>query len=204
VIVKQDHKYCHLKLHYIILVDELSTEVVHMNKIKFNSVIKNLKNRFSSIPALFVIVDSSEQMIHLIKNKKVIKSYSVSTAKKGMGNKEGSNQTPAGIHSIGEKIGNGAPKKRIFLDRKDTGIDWDESMSGENKILTRILRLRGLEPGVNSGPGIDSWERYIYIHGTNREDLIGTPMSHGCVCMRNKDVIDFFNSVPEDTIVVID
>ena len=71
-------------------------------------------------------------------------------------------------------------------------------------ILTRILRLRGLEPGINSGPGIDSWERYIYIHGTNHEELIGTPISHGCVCMRNRDIIELYDSIQEETIVVID
>ena len=71
-------------------------------------------------------------------------------------------------------------------------------------ILTRILRLEGLEEGVNRGPGIDSFERYIYIHGTNKERQIGAPMSNGCVCMKNNDVVALFNSVKEGTIVVID
>jgi UDP-N-acetylmuramate--alanine ligase len=70
--------------------------------------------------------------------------------------------------------------------------------------LTRILRLEGLEEGINKGPGVDSFERYIYIHGTGREDLIGTPLSHGCVCLRNLDIIRLFGMVKESTLVYID
>jgi lipoprotein-anchoring transpeptidase ErfK/SrfK len=77
-------------------------------------------------------------------------------------------------------------------------------MTEENLILTRILRLDGLEPGINKGEKIDSYARYIYIHGTNREDLIGKPMSHGCICMRNNDIIELFDSVEEGTLVIID
>lgn len=76
-------------------------------------------------------------------------------------------------------------------------------MTEDNMVLTRILRLRGMEPGLNTGSGVDSFERYIYIHGTNREDLIGTPMSHGCVCMRNQDIIELFDEIKEGTIVYI-
>jgi lipoprotein-anchoring transpeptidase ErfK/SrfK len=152
----------------------------------------------------FICVDTKAQKLYLVESGNVVRSFDVSTSKYGVGNRENSFQTPPGVHVIIEKIGEGAPSGRIFKDRLDTGIDWRPGLLGENMILTRILRLQGLEPGINSGPGIDTYERYVYIHGTNREDLIGTPMSHGCVCMRNRDIMDLFDSVEEGTIVVID
>jgi len=66
------------------------------------------------------------------------------------------------------------------------------------------MRLEGLEDGINRGPNIDSFDRYIYIHGTNREEQIGTPISHGCICMKHNDIIKLFDIVTEDTIVIID
>jgi lipoprotein-anchoring transpeptidase ErfK/SrfK len=112
--------------------------------------------------------------------------------------------TPPGVHRVKEKYGHGVPVGRVFRDRLDTGDTWTIGEPGDNLILTRILRLEGLEDGINRGPGIDSYERYIYIHGTNNETSIGSPASHGCVCMTNKDVIELFDAVPEGTIVVID
>ena len=80
--------------------------------------------------------------------------------------------TPPGVHRVCEKIGSGAPAGRIFRDRIDTGEDWPIGKPEENLILSRILRLEGLEQGLNKGKGIDSYERYIYIHGTNNEDRV--------------------------------
>lgn len=154
-------------------------------------------------PSRFIFVDVPSQRMMIAEDGKVLREYVVSTSKYGVGNREGSFQTPPGIHCIVEKIGYGAPLKRIFKDRLDTGIDWHQGLSGDNMILTRILRLRGLEEGVNKGSGIDSYERYIYIHGTNKEEKIGTPFSHGCICMKNDDIIDLFDSVEEGTIVVV-
>lgn len=131
------------------------------------------------------------------------RAFPVSTSRFGTGNKEGSNMTPAGLHRIVRKIGKGEPPWTIFKSRESTGEIWKPGMEGENQILTRILRLQGLQPGVNSGPGIDSFERYIYIHGTNREDRIGSPNSHGCVCMRNDDILTLFDLVEEGTLVHI-
>jgi hypothetical protein len=127
----------------------------------------------------------------------------ISTSRFGIGNREGSNMTPPGLHRIEEKIGGGAVPWTIFRSRENAGEVWEKGMDDENQILTRILRLRGLEEGVNAGPGIDSYERYIYIHGTNREELIGTPMSHGCVCMKNDDVIRLFDMANVGTMVYI-
>ncbi len=167
-----------------------------------------LQNRLQQLQcntdSIYLHIDIEEQKLFFIKNKEVIKTYPVSTSKFGTGNLENSNRTPLGVHQIINKIGHNAPPGRIFRSREDTGENYNTSMTEENLILTRILRLDGLEPGINKGESIDSYERYIYIHGTNREDLIGTPMSHGCICMRNNDIIELFDSVEEGTLVIID
>jgi lipoprotein-anchoring transpeptidase ErfK/SrfK len=158
----------------------------------------------NGLPDPYLRVDCERQMLYLVKNHSLYCAYPVSTSQYGIGNREGSFQTPPGIHRVAEKYGRGAPRFRIFRDREDTGIDWQEGMERSNLVLTRILRLEGLEPGLNRGHGIDSFERYIYIHGTNKEDRIGTPLSHGCIVMRNDDIITLFDTVPEGTIVIID
>lgn len=170
--------------------------------------IPQLQNRLQQLhyntDSVYLHVDIKNQRLFFIKNKAVVKTYPVSTSKFGIGNIENSNMTPLGVHQISNKIGHNAPHGRIFRSREDTGENYNENMTEENLILTRILRLDGLEPGINKGGKIDSFSRYIYIHGTNREDLIGTPMSHGCICMRNNDIIELFDSVEEGTLVIID
>ena len=162
-----------------------------------------LKKITGGTPDLLLLVNVQSQTLSLVKIQTIPLVYPISTSKYGTGNQNDSFKTPLGIHRIVEKVGAGAPPGRIFRDRKDTGKDWHEEITGENLILTRILRLEGLEPAINRGEGIDSYERFIYIHGTNREDLIGTPMSHGCICMKNNDIIELFDTVPENTIVII-
>jgi UDP-N-acetylmuramate--alanine ligase len=152
----------------------------------------------------FLVVSVETQALFLCVNETVVERYDASTSRFGSGNRENSFKTPLGVHRIKEKFGADAPAGRIFRDREDTGMDWDHSQTGDNLILTRILRLEGLEQGINKGEGVDSYERYIYIHGTGREDLIGTPLSHGCVCLRNQDIIRLFDRVKENTIVYID
>lgn len=112
--------------------------------------------------------------------------------------------TPTGIHKIASKIGEGAPLYRIFKSRVDTGTTWTPAIQEENLVLTRILRLRGCEKNLNRDGDIDSFNRYIYIHGTNREEDIGTPLSHGCVCMKNDDIVELFEEIEENDIVIID
>lgn len=153
---------------------------------------------------LYLVVSIETQTLLVCKNNTILERYNCSTSRFGTGNRENSLKTPLGIHRIVEKYGAGAPPGRVFQDREDKGIDWDHKQNGDNLILTRILRLEGLEPGVNKGAGVDSYERYIYIHGTGREDLIGTPLSHGCVCMRNHDIIRLFETIHEGTLVYID
>jgi len=153
---------------------------------------------------LYLVVSIEEQTLLVCANGAIVERYDASTSRFGIGNRENSLRTPLGLHRIKEKFGHGAPPGRVFRDREDTGEDWDHGQNGDNLILTRILRLEGLEEGINKGPGVDSYERYIYIHGTGREDLIGTPLSHGCVVLRNHDVIRLFEAVKEGTLVYID
>lgn len=130
--------------------------------------------------------------------------YRCSTAARGTGNKENSYQTPLGWHEIAERIGDGLPPGAIFNERKYTGKVWTpDSPTTKDLVLTRILWLSGLEPGVNAGPGIDSHERYIYLHGTPAEEKLGTPASWGCVRLSNRDVIEVFDQCPKGTRVLI-
>lgn len=140
----------------------------------------------------------------MFRNENILLRFPVSTSARGRGNRVNSFQTPTGIHAVAAKIGAGSPKYTIFRDRISTGKIRQPGEDTENMILTRIVRLRGLEPGTNVGPEIDSYDRYIYIHGTNREDAIGRPFSHGCVCMKNDDVLHLFDLVWEGMIVIID
>lgn len=107
---------------------------------------------------------------------------------------------------MADLIGAEEPHGAVFKGRLPVGRRfWEmppEEQAG-NLITTRILRLRGLEPGLNSGQGVDSYQRYIYIHGTNHEDRIGSPSSGGCVLMTNNDVRDLFEMVDPGTFVLI-
>jgi UDP-N-acetylmuramate--alanine ligase len=166
-------------------------------------LIERIQNLSQIKPDSYIYVDTCSQRLTFIKDNQTLLAFPASTSRFGIGNREGSNMTPQGIHRVTEKIGDHTPKGRIFRSRIDTGENWDGTPNGENLILSRILRLEGLEEGVNKGPGIDSYERYIYIHGTSKESSVGTPLSHGCVVLRNDDMISLFDSVMEGTIVII-
>ncbi|MCL2219978.1 MAG: L,D-transpeptidase [Chitinispirillia bacterium] len=172
-----------------------------------NSAIQRLREVCAELelppPPDFVFVDTASQTLFRYKEGALALTCRVSTSRFGIGNKDGSYMTPLGLHRVEHKIGDSAQPWTIFESREDTGVIWTEGMNEENQILSRIIRLRGLQPGVNAGPGIDSYERYIYIHGTNNEKMIGTPMSHGCVCMKNDDVINLYNMIEEGTLVYI-
>jgi UDP-N-acetylmuramate--alanine ligase len=175
-----------------------------MEPVQLRYIYKKLQ-RFLTDPAdLFVVVSIDTQTLLVCTVDAVVERYNCSTSRFGNGNRENSLKTPLGLHRINEKFGADAPAGRIFRDREDTGEEWDHSQTGDNLILSRILRLEGLEEGINKGAGVDSYERYIYIHGTGREDLIGTPLSHGCVCLRNHDIIRLFEKVREGTIVYME
>lgn len=154
----------------------------------------------SSLPvddSLLLKVDVGRQILEIIREGRVEKSYPVSTSKYGLGTKPGSLKTPLGKFFITEKIGDEAPAGMIFRSRKATG-DISPGGGEEDLILTRILWLEGAEE-----ENVNTRERYIYIHGTNQENLIGTPASHGCVRMRNEDIIDLYERVTEGASVEI-
>jgi lipoprotein-anchoring transpeptidase ErfK/SrfK len=133
--------------------------------------------------------------------------YSVSTALKGVGEQKDSYRTPRGEHVIRAKIGAGVPVNTVFVGRRPTGEIWTLELGkqhpGRDWILTRILWLSGCELGINRLGNVDSMQRYIYIHGTPNTETMGEPHSHGCIRMRNKDVIALFDLVPAGTKVFI-
>lgn len=137
----------------------------------------------------------------------VLKRYQVSTAAKGAGEQMGSYQTPRGRHRIRARIGEGLPTGAVLRGRRPTGeVCTPELMAAQpdrDWILTRILWLCGEEPGKNRGGQVDTMRRYVYIHGTPDTTALGEPGSHGCIRMRNTDLIDLFNRVPVGTKVLI-
>ena len=146
--------------------------------------------------AMGIWVRVETQQMLLIKNGKILKIYPCSTAAAGTGNINGSNQTPTGWHEIGAKIGADLPAGAVLKERRWTGEVWQNGQaSEEDLILSRVLWLRGLEQDHNLGGPVDTWNRYIYIHGTNHVDRLGQPASHGCVRLANEHVIDLFERV---------
>jgi len=136
------------------------------------------------------------------------KTYDVSTAANGAGSKDGSNCTPLGRHRIQVMIGMGCPPGTVFVGRRSTGERYSEELASKHPdrdwILTRVLWLQGLEPGKNRGEGIDSLRRFIYIHGTADEAHIGKPMSHGCIRMRNDEIVELSERVEIGDVVLIE
>ena len=152
-------------------------------------------------------VDISEQRLYLIENSLIKASYPISTSKYGEGSIENSFKTPLGKHSIKEMIGGEAEINTIFTSRintKRSATIIDQFEDTDNDYVTsRIMWLDGEEDGLNKGGNVDSFRRYIYIHGTHEEGLIGTKASHGCIRMFNYDVIELFNLVNIGTKVLI-
>ena len=155
----------------------------------------------------FIVVNVSTQQLLLLKKGKIQDIYSVSTSVYGTGSKVNSFKTPLGRHKISEKIGERLPEGAILKGRKWTGaianIIKDPIDTEFDVVTSRILWLTGLEEGKNQGPGVDSKSRYIYIHGTAEEGLIGKPASDGCIRMYNAEVIALFNKVDINTEVLI-
>ncbi len=155
----------------------------------------------------WLLVDSCSQSLFVINNKALICEYIISTSKFGMGCEQDSFKTPLGAHKIAQKIGEESLQNEIFVGRIATGqianVVHEKKSSKEDLILTRVLWLQGLELKKNCGEGIDSFKRYIYIHGTHEEGLLGTSASHGCVRMSNTDIVDLYQKVPVGTFVYI-
>jgi lipoprotein-anchoring transpeptidase ErfK/SrfK len=136
------------------------------------------------------------------------RQFHVSTALNGVGEKSGSGCTPRGLHIIRAKIGESLPLNSVFVGRRFTGEIYTPDLAKRHPkrdwILTRILWLSGKEPSRNRLGSVDSMQRYIYIHGTPDTEPMGVPLSHGCVRMRNLDVIELFDLVPVGTELLIE
>tara|TARA_A100001015_G_scaffold271516_1_gene325209 strand:- start:67 stop:606 length:540 start_codon:yes stop_codon:yes gene_type:complete len=162
---------------------------------------------FTNAESAHIEVDISEQRLYLMENSIIKASYPISTSKYGEGSIENSFKTPLGEHSIKEMIGEEAKINTIFTSRintKRSATIIDQLEDTDNDYVTsRIMWLDGEEDGFNKGGNVDSFRRYIYIHGTHEEGLIGTKASHGCIRMFNYDVIELFNLVNIGTKVLI-
>ena len=174
-------------------------------KIMFDNL-EDISKDYVNLDKLIVVKVNTQELYFL--NKGVIKEkFSISTSLYGTGSEVNSYKTPLGRHVIAEKIGKNLPFGAILKGREWTGSIANiikEPIDTEFDIVTsRILWLKGLEEGLNLGPGVDSMSRYIYIHGTAEEGLIGKPASDGCVRMYNSDVIYLFKKVDTNTQVWI-
>jgi len=140
-------------------------------------------------------------------NGSIIKHYSISTAKNGVGELNGSYCTPRGRHVVRAKIGAGLPLNTVFVERRPTGEvyspELEKRFPKRDWILTRILWLSGCEPGYNRLGKVDTMRRAIYIHGSPDRAQMGKPGSHGCVRMHNQDIVELFDLVPLRTRVDI-
>lgn len=182
----------------------------------FSEPIGELKEKF------LIVINTNNQTLCLYQpNGVLLKSYIVSTSKKGLGELLGSHKTPIGLHKVVEKIGNDVPHYGIFHNRKFTNKIWQKyflinndpkkkrlALHKKDFIVTRILRLQGLEVGTNKGKNhqgnvVDSLSRGIYIHGTTMEWKLGKPSTIGCIHLSSKDIVELFNLVPIGCLVFI-
>jgi len=152
-------------------------------------------------------INIKSQMLTVFNEEQQLMNFAVATARNGVGEQNGSEQTPRGWHVIRAKIGADQPVNTVFVGRRPTGEIYSPALGAQSPqrdwILTRILWLSGLEPGRNRLGTVDTMRRYIYIHGCPDEEPMGIPSSHGCIKMHNQDVIRLFDSVPVGTRVLI-
>lgn len=163
--------------------------------------------RFGYAPTKYILtVSIAAQTVSLFEDGRLVKKFPCSTSRFGIGEIEGSNRTPLGLHRIAEKIGGGEPAGTVFESRKIIGHT-SQPQFADAKITTRILWLEGLESGFNQGfngdVNVDSHARYIYIHGTGDQESIGEPVSHGCIHLADADLISLFDLLPSGTLVWI-
>jgi lipoprotein-anchoring transpeptidase ErfK/SrfK len=170
-------------------------------KQKLRSLYPNLESMDGAV------VSISQQRLYLTESGNNVAEYVISSSRYGQGSESGSLKTPLGIHRVEKKYGAEAPSGTIFKSRINTGeiaeVVAEPLRTDDDFVTTRILWLQGQEPGLNRGESIDSFKRYIYIHGTHEEGLLGQPASKGCIRMFNEDVITVFDQLPEQALVVI-
>lgn len=159
-------------------------------------------------PSHYLQISIKEQQCRLWLAGACLFAAPVSTALNGAGEQNGSGQTPRGWHQIRACIGAGEPINTVFRGRRPTGEIYSAALAASQPdrdwILTRILWLSGLQPGKNRLGDVDSMRRYIYIHGTPDTEPMGQPRSHGCIRMRNEDVITLFSLVKPGLPVLIE
>ena len=184
--------------------------LISLNTTAQNSIIERVNNyldRKNAFTDEVIYVSIKKQKLYHIEHDSIIKEYIISSSAFGIGNVSGSNKTPIGLHSIKEKYGEKTPINGKMTGREFHGniatIYTDQTKSKTDDVTSRILWLEGLEKGKNTGEGIDSFKRYIYIHGTSEEGRLGKPASHGCIRMKNKEVIDLYKLVEVGTLVLI-
>lgn len=157
---------------------------------------------------MLIDISISNQLLVLLDDSgKALMSFPVSSAEKGVGCRKGSFQTPCGRHIVRAKIGGNCPINTVFVGRRPTGEIYSPELARQHPqrdwILSRILWLSGCEPGVNRLADVDTMQRYIYIHGTPDSEPMGVPASHGCIRMRNADILHLYAAVPVGTTVMI-
>lgn len=161
----------------------------------------------TAAPELQVVVSLREQRLGLWRDGQCVGCWPVSTALAGADEREGSGGTPRGRHRIRAMIGAGCAPGTVFVARRPTGEVYSEALARAHPerdwVLTRILWLCGEQPGVNRLGEVDSQRRFIYIHGCPDSEPMGEPRSHGCVRMRNSDVVELFGQVEPGTPVMI-
>ena len=186
----------------MLLISSCSSIVLNdnMNKNNILEDIKSVDSNYESIRTLLYVDIESQSLLHIEKGT-VLKVYSISSSVYGTGSKENSFKTPLGKHEIYKKLGSNLPTNAILKGRVWNGSIADiikEPIDTDfDHVTSRIMWLDGLEEGLNKGKGIDSRKRFIYIHGTAEEGLIGKPASDGCIRMYNDDVIELFDLVDE-------
>jgi L,D-transpeptidase YbiS len=154
-----------------------------------------------------VQIQLTTQLLTVMNAGEGVRRFPVSTSRYGPGERYGSQCTPRGTHIIRAKVGDGLPSGAVFVGRRFTGeiysADLAHAFPGRDWILTRLMWLSGREPGRNRYGELDSLRRFIYIHGTPDVEPVGVPFSHGCIRMRNADVIELYEMLETGTIVEI-
>ena len=197
-------KASYIIIAFLILLSSCSTVMID-KRLKYNEnmvleEISSVDSSFNTLDSL-LYVDISRQSMYLLKKGTILRTFRISSSYYGTGSEINSLKTPLGKHEIYKKIGQDLPINAILKGRVWNGsianVITEDVDTDFDHVTSRILWLDGLEKGKNNGPGVDSRSRYIYIHGTAEEGLIGKPASDGCIRMYNSDVIDLFDLVNE-------
>lgn len=172
-------------------------------------MLKNIKDSdMNTLASRYLYVSVAKQRLKLIDNGEILFDVKIATGKNGVGEQSGSECTPRGWHKVRAKIGANCPENTVFIGRRPTGELWSEQLQekypGKDWILTRIMWLSGLEVGFNRLGKQDTMRRYIYIHGCPDNNPMGIPSSHGCIKMRNSEVIALFDQIDVGIAVFIE